>query len=125
MVVASAMQKGTSRMRASVRASSVLPEPVGPMSRMLLFSISTSLAELSAISVSGGWPAGHDALVMIVHRDGQGLLGELLPDDVAVQLALDVGRLDQDVTSVLERRDSSFVSLSRMFLQTVMQLSQM
>ena len=36
------MQNGTSRMRASVRASSVLPEPVGPMSRMLLFSISTS-----------------------------------------------------------------------------------
>jgi hypothetical protein len=29
------------------------------------------------------------------------------------------------VTSVFERRDSSFVSLSRMFLQTVMQLSQM
>ena len=36
---------------ASVRASSVLPEPVGPMSRMLLFSISTSEAALSEISV--------------------------------------------------------------------------
>ena len=45
------MQNGTSRIRASVRASSVLPEPVGPMSRMLLFSISTSFAELSEISV--------------------------------------------------------------------------
>jgi hypothetical protein len=45
------MQNGTSRILASVRASSVLPEPVGPMSRMLLFSISTSLAALSEISV--------------------------------------------------------------------------
>ncbi len=34
--------KGTSRMRARVRASSVLPDPVGPISRTLLFSISTS-----------------------------------------------------------------------------------
>src|SRR5712672_1648404 len=34
-VVASAMVNGTSRMRASVCASSVLPEPVGPISRML------------------------------------------------------------------------------------------
>jgi hypothetical protein len=36
------MANGTSSMRASVRASRVLPEPVGPISRMLLFSISTS-----------------------------------------------------------------------------------
>ncbi len=41
-VVASEMLKGTSRMRANVRASSVLPLPVGPSSRTLLFSISTS-----------------------------------------------------------------------------------
>jgi len=41
-VVASAMVKGTSSMRASVWASSVLPTPVGPMSRMLDFSSSTS-----------------------------------------------------------------------------------
>jgi len=42
MVVASAIANGTSNSRASVRAKSVLPQPVGPMSRMLLFSISTS-----------------------------------------------------------------------------------
>jgi len=41
-VVASAMQNGTSRIRARVLASNVLPEPVGPINKMLLFSISTS-----------------------------------------------------------------------------------
>jgi hypothetical protein len=43
-VVASAMVKGTSRMRASVWASSVLPTPVGPSSRMFDLSSSTSLS---------------------------------------------------------------------------------
>ena len=37
------MVNGTSRMRASVCASSVLPEPVGPISRMFDFASSTSL----------------------------------------------------------------------------------
>ena len=32
---------------------------------------------------------------MIVHRDGERLLGKVLPDDVFVHLALDVDRLDQ------------------------------
>ncbi len=41
-VVASAMAKGTSRKRARVCASRVLPVPVGPSSRMLDFAISTS-----------------------------------------------------------------------------------
>ena len=42
-VVASAMVKGTSRMRASVCANGVvLPEPVGPISRMFDFASSTS-----------------------------------------------------------------------------------
>jgi len=38
-----AIVKGTSRMRASVCANSVLPEPVGPISRMFDFASSTSL----------------------------------------------------------------------------------
>src|SRR3546814_1399015 len=41
-VVASAMVKGTSRMRARVCASRVLPQPVGPTSRMFDFASSTS-----------------------------------------------------------------------------------
>src|ERR1700730_14348124 len=41
-VVASAMVKGTSRVRASVCASSVLPDPVGPISRMFDLASSTS-----------------------------------------------------------------------------------
>ena len=41
-VVASPMANGTLRMRANVRASNVLPEPVGPINRMFDFSISTS-----------------------------------------------------------------------------------
>jgi hypothetical protein len=43
-VVASTIVKGTSRIRASVCARSVLPEPVGPTRRMLDFCSSTSLA---------------------------------------------------------------------------------
>jgi hypothetical protein len=38
------MANGTSRIFARVRASRVLPEPVGPMSRMLDFSSSTSFS---------------------------------------------------------------------------------
>ena len=41
-VVASPIAKGTLRTRARVRAKSVLPEPVGPTSRILDFSISIS-----------------------------------------------------------------------------------
>ena len=41
-VVASTMANGTSRMRARVCASSVLPVPVGPIRRMLDFDSSTS-----------------------------------------------------------------------------------
>ncbi len=41
-VVASAIAKGTRSLRASVRASSVLPVPVGPMRSTLDFSSSTS-----------------------------------------------------------------------------------
>ena len=37
------MVKGTSRMRASVCASSVLPQPVGPISMMFDFCSSTSV----------------------------------------------------------------------------------
>ena len=50
-VVASAMVNGTSRMRASVWASSVFPTPVGPMSRMfdLSSSASSSRADPAAL----------------------------------------------------------------------------
>jgi hypothetical protein len=44
MFVASAMANGTFKILAKVLAKSVLPEPVGPISRILLFSISTSLS---------------------------------------------------------------------------------
>jgi hypothetical protein len=44
-VVASAMVNGTLRILASVWASSVLPEPVGPSSRMFDFCSSTSSIE--------------------------------------------------------------------------------
>ncbi len=44
-VVASAMVNGTSRIRARVWASRVLPQPVGPISRMFDFASSTSLPD--------------------------------------------------------------------------------
>jgi hypothetical protein len=43
------MQNGTSRMRASVWASSVLPEPVGPTSRTFDFWSSTSSTAAPAL----------------------------------------------------------------------------
>ena len=63
--VASAMEKGTSRSLASVWASRVLPQPVGPTSRMLLLPSSTSSTRL----------AGVDPLVVVVDGDGEDLLG--------------------------------------------------
>ena len=56
-VVASAIQKGTSMIRANVRANNVLPEPVGPISSTLLFSISTSAkgSICTAVSVPMDW----------------------------------------------------------------------
>jgi hypothetical protein len=49
-VVASPIANGTFRIRASVRASSVLPQPVGPSSRM--FDLSTSTSDPSLPSMS-------------------------------------------------------------------------
>jgi hypothetical protein len=51
-VVASTMVKGTESRRASVCASSVLPVPVGPISRMLDFCSSTSLRPLDCLLIS-------------------------------------------------------------------------
>ena len=61
---------------------------------MLLFSISTS--ELSGdLGLLPVRLPGEDALIMVVHRDREGLLGEFLADDVAVEFAPNVDRLDQ------------------------------
>src|ERR1700745_1242936 len=68
------MVKGTSRMRASVCANSVLPEPVGPISRMFDFASSTSLLGLVV-----------ETLVVIMDRDREHLLGVILTDDIVVK----------------------------------------
>jgi hypothetical protein len=78
------MAKGTLSMRASVLASSVLPEPVGPISRMLLLSSSTLPASL-ALHVE-------ETLVVVVHRDREGSLGVVLPDHVLIEELLDLAR---------------------------------
>src|SRR5262249_29675370 len=57
------MVKGTSRMRAKVCANTVLPEPVGPISRMFDFASST----------------------LIMDRDREHLLGVILTDDIVVK----------------------------------------
>ena len=69
-------------MRARVWANSVLPEPVGPISRMFDLSISTSEPPVAV----------HQPLVMAVDRHGQHLLGVLLADDVLVELGDDLPR---------------------------------
>ena len=62
-------------MRASVWASSVLPEPVGPTSRMLDLASSTSLFFCGVVQ----------ALVVIVDGNGQDLLGIDLVDDIIIE----------------------------------------
>ena len=62
-------------MRASVCASSVLPEPVGPVSRMLDFT-SLYVVVLGLVV---------EPLVVIVDSDRQHLLGMALADHVIVQ----------------------------------------
>ena len=76
------MAKGTSRMRASVCANRVLPEPVGPIKRMFDLSISTSEPPVAV----------HQPLVMAVDRHREHLLGVLLANDVLVQLGDDLPR---------------------------------
>ena len=77
--------KGTESSLASVCASSVLPVPVGPISRMFDF------VQLDVV------PAPRlllnlDALVVVVDRDGELLLRPLLADDVLVEELLDLLR---------------------------------
>jgi hypothetical protein len=69
------MVNGTSMMRASVWASSVLPQPVGPTSRMFDLASSTSVV----------FAGVGQALVVVVHRDRQDALGLVLADHIVVQ----------------------------------------
>jgi hypothetical protein len=82
-------------MRARVCASSVLPEPVGPISRMLLFASSTPSLPLS------WW---RDALVVVVDRDGEDLLRRILADHVLVE----------DVADFLRRRQLALGGAGRL-----------
>ena len=84
-VVASTIANGTSSMRESVCARSVLPVPVGPISRIFDFVSSTS----------PGLPVQENALVMVVNRDGQLLLRFVLADHVSVEKRLDLRRARQ------------------------------
>ena len=77
------MANGTLRMRARVRASRVLPQPVGPIRRMFDLSSSTSLLGVLAVD---------QPLVVVVDGDGQDLLGAVLVDHVLVELLLDLAR---------------------------------
>ena len=67
-------------MRASVWASSVLPQPVGPISRMFDLSSSTS-PPFAAVG---------QALVVVVDGDREDPLGVVLADHVVVEDGLDL-----------------------------------
>ena len=69
------MVKGTSRIRASVWASSVLPQPGRPDQQ------DVGLGELDLITLA----AVSEALVVVVHGDGEYTLGVVLPDHVVGQ----------------------------------------
>jgi hypothetical protein len=84
--VASAIANGTLRMRASVCASSVLPQPSAEQQdvRLLKLDVAVLLAHLHA-------------LVVVVDRDRERALRLLLRDDVVVEDAVDVLRPRQVV----------------------------
>ena len=54
-------------------------------------------------------PAEVDALVVVVHRDGQGHLGLILPDDVLIQHVLDLPGGGQLIRQVLQRAGGDIV----------------
>ena len=64
------------------------------MSRMLLFSISTSAngSGWNAADVSAGRSALQDALEMIMDRDRERLLRDVLADHILVERMPDIGR---------------------------------
>src|SRR5438270_13268034 len=124
-VVASAMQNGTSRIFASVLASKVLPDPVGPIRRILLFSISTSAngSGWKAADESVGAPACMTRLKWLWTATERVFFAMSCPmtywsRDRRISAGLGTRIVDDC------RRASSFSSLSRMLLQTLMQLSQ-
>ena len=79
------MTNGTFSSRASVCASSVLPEPVGPISRMLDLASSTSSFLRQVL----------EPLVVVVDRDREDLLRLVLADHVLVEDAADLVRRRQ------------------------------
>ena len=80
-------------MRASVWASSVLPQPVGPISRMFDFASSTSLFRGRVVQ----------ALVVVVDGDREHLLGVVLADHVVVQDLVDLERRRHAVARLHQR----------------------
>ena len=81
------MANGTLSILASVWASSVLPEPVGPSSRMLDLASSTTVVPAAL--------TGLDPLVVVVDRHREGLLRLVLTDHVGVEELVDLPRLGQ------------------------------
>ena len=107
------MVNGTLRILASVWASSVLPEPGGAEQQ------DVRLPQLDVVRSD----LGLDALVVVVDRDREDLLGALLADDVLVEDGLDLGRLGHGAPG---RAVGSFsISSAMMSLQSPMHSSQM
>jgi hypothetical protein len=106
------MVKGTSRMRASVCASSVLPQPVGPISRML---------DLASSMSCDFWRVGQ-ALVVVVDGDREHALGVDLADHVVVEDVADLARVG---TPSVDFRPAVLVSSRMMSMQSSTHSSQM
>ncbi len=93
-LVASAIVNGTFRKRASDWARSVLPEPVGPMSRMFDFWSSTSSVAGAGLpwALPGGPASASRRACSGCRRRRRGPSSPVLADDVVVEEALDLGR---------------------------------
>ena len=97
-----------------------MPQPVGPMTRML--DLATSTTSSLVCLPAAGLEAGLDPLVVVVDRDGERLLGVLLADDVGVEELEDLPRLGQLVEADLAALASSSSMIS---LHSSMHSSQM
>ena len=120
-VVASAMANGTLRNSARLFASSVFPEPEGPISRTLDFSMATCSEGGLGDDRSGGVPIEgvQESHEVVADGDGQGPLGPVLANDELVQVGHDLPGRGDGVRATLGGTEISVMTKTPVGLRTL------